>query len=277
MNCTEIQNELVAFVLGDLNPTDRASVERHLAGGCNECLSQLKEIKESVELLWQSAPNERLTDDRQRQILARALEVSPAAETIRLASGDLTSAARKASRLSYLPIQSLIAFAAGLLLSVAFHSMAGNHAEQLTGEGMRDPRSDVVSLASPKIASKLETTEQARESTHLVSLRKRAGSSELRGFVLWDSLSSEVHLYCFGLKQPETGSQYSLWLIGPAVEVRTVDRLDVDAAGNCKAVVHWPDGEFNFARVTVEPSSTMSSKPSENVELTSNAFTVSPR
>lgn len=282
MNCTEIENELVAFVLDELNSADRASVERHLASGCSECILQLKEIRESVELLWQAVPNGSLTDDLQREILARALEVAPEAETIRLASsnwasGNLVSAEKQVSWFSYLPIQSLVAFAAGLMISVAFHSLASGPAEQLNTQAKRDRDSEVVSLASPKVASKLEMSERKRESTHLVSLRKRADSSELRGYVLWDSLASEVHLYCFGLQQLKTGWQYSLWLIGPSVEVRAVERLDVDAHGNCQAVVHWPVGEFNFARVTIEPSSTMNSRPSENVELTSNAFPVFPR
>lgn len=287
MNCTKIQNELVAFVLDELNSADRASVERHLANGCSECILQLKEIRESIELLWQAVPNGSLTDDLQREILARAVAVAPEAETIQLVSGNLVSGnlasgklaigEKQVSWFSYLPIQSLVAFAAGLLISVAFHSLAGGPAEQLNTQAKRDRDSEVVSLASPKVASKLEMSERKRESTHLVSLRKRADSSELRGYVLWDSLASEVHLYCFGLQQLQTGWQYSLWLIGPSVEVRAVDRLDVDEHGNCQAVVHWPVGEFNFARVTIEPSSTMNSRPSENVELTSNAFPVFPR
>ncbi len=277
MNCSEIQNELVAFVLGDLNPADRERVERHMTGGCSECILQLKKTREAVELLWRAVPGGKLAEDFQREILARAVATAPEAETTNIASGNLFSTNHKLSLLTRLPIQAVVAFAAGLLFSIAYHSMPGRHSEPSTTEALQDRASEVVSLASPKIASKLEMTERKHESTHLVSLRNRAGSSELRGFVLWDSLASEVHLYCFGLKQPPTGSQYSLWLIGSSIEVRAADRLDVDAYGNCQAVVHWPDGEFNFARVTVEPSSTQNSRPSENVELTSNAFPVFPR
>lgn len=282
MNCTEIQNDLVAFVLDELNSAERANVERHLASGCSECILQLNEVRESVELLWQAVPSQSLNGDFQRDILARAVAVAPEAETISLASGtlasgNLPSAAKHVSWLAYLPIQSLVAFAAGLLISIVFHLMANDSAEQHKAQAIRDRDSNAVSLASPKVASKLENSERKQESTHLVSLRKRADSSELRGFVLWDSLASEVHLYCFGLQQLQAGWQYSLWLIGPSVEVRAVDRLEVDAHGNCKAVVHWPVGEFNFARVTIEPSSKMNSRPSENVELTSNAFPVFPR
>lgn len=277
MNCTEIQNALVAFVLDELSSAERANVERHLASGCTECIMQLNEVRESVELLWQAVPSQSLTDDFQRDILARAVAVAPEAEAVNLASGNLPSAAKHVSWLAYLPIQSLLAFAAGLLISIVFHLMASDSAEQLKTQAIRDGDSNAVSLASPKVASKLENSERKQESTHLVSLRKRVDSSELRGFVLWDSLASEVHLYCFGLQQLQAGWQYSLWLIGPSVEVRAVDRLEVDAHGNCKAVVHWPVGEFNFARVTIEPSSKMNSRPSENVELTSNAFPVFPR
>jgi hypothetical protein len=277
MNCRDIQNELVAFVLNELNLDDQANIERHLASGCSECNLQLTSIRESVELLWQAVPNRRLADDFQRDILARAVAVELPAETTKIATVNLDNADRKVWLLSKLPLQSLVAFAAGLLFSFVFNSMAGDRANETAVDTNGNRASEVVSLASPQIPSNLEMTERQHESAHLVSLRNRAGSRELRGFVLWDSLASEIHVYCFGLKQPQMGTQYSLWLIGPSVEIRAAERLDIDANGNCKAVVQWPVGEFRFARVTVEPSSSMNNRPSENVELTSNVLPVFPR
>ena len=129
-----------------------------------------------------------------------------------------------------------------------------------------------VNLASPRIPASLQRSERKYESTQLVSLRRKPGSSELGGYVLCDALTREIHVFCHGLQQPPPGTQYVLWLTGPGIEIRAADRLEVDSEGVCKAAVRWPEGDFHFAKVTLEVSSKLNSKPSNVVELTSNTF-----
>lgn len=276
MNCTDIQDELVAFVLSELNPIERANIERHLASGCCDCNLQLMAIRESVELLWQTVPNNKLTDDFQRQLVTRVLN-SAAEVEVESVAAELNRTVGKSSLIRTWPVQSLIAFAAGLLIAASLDLGTSDRAGRSFIDASQSNSSETVSLASPQFPGKLELAERQNESTHLVSLRKNAGASdELRGFVLWDSLASEIHLYCFGLNQPPKDSQYSLWLIGPSIAVRAAERLDVDANGNCKAVFDWPDGEFHFVQVTIEPTSLMNSRPSDAVELTSNVLPLLP-
>ena len=270
MSCLDVQDTLVEYLLGELDAQRRASVELHLANGCSECRAELQTLTESVDVLWQAVPNKMLSEQLQREIVSRVCAVKPASEIAERATIPSRPASIR-SRLIRNPMaQALLAFAAGLLFMM--YVKPGASGEMSANRPARGPTGSSVNLASPRIPASLAMSEKKYESTQLVSLRRKPNSSELKGFVLCDALTREIHIYCFGLQQPTNGRQYALWLIGPGIEIRAVERLEVDSEGVCKAAVHWPEGDFHFAKVTLELSSKLNSKPSNDVELTSNAF-----
>lgn len=271
MSCSEIQELLIEYVLDELDEVQESQVDQHLAAGCQACQAELQVISESMDQLWRVTPNGNISVDLRREIVARCV-----ADT--LPQGGLPSpqAVRRSephrSRLSSSLIQALIAFAAGLVFMMTAQPWV-KKAMPIRESQLERLRPEVaVSLATPPIPSSLELSEKKHESTHLVGLRRQTGSNELRGHVLWDSLTRELHLFCFGLRQPPPGTQYALWLIGPGIEVRAAEKLEVDSGGMCKATVPWPAGEFQFAKVTLESSANARGGPSEQVELTTNAI-----
>ena len=272
MSCIDVQDSLVEYLLGELDAQRRASVEMHLENGCSECRAELQALTESADLLWQAVPNKQLSKELQREIVLRVCAVKPASEI----AEQTTIASHPASLHAQLVrnpfAQAFLAFAAGILFM-----MYMKPGDKVAGDiiANRPPilkAGSSVNLASPRIPASLQMSEKKYESTQLVSLRRKPGSSELRGHVLCDALTREIHVFCHGLLQPPIGTQYVLWLIGPGIEIRAVDRLEVDSEGVCKAAVHWPEGDFRFAKVTLEVSSKLNSKPSNEVELTSNSF-----
>ena len=272
MSCLDKQDSLVEYVLGELDAASRAALEQHLANGCNECAAELRLLTNSVDALWQAVPNRKLSEELQREIVARACAVTPAHQLDVRESIKPLPASNFGQLIQNPLLQALFAFAAGILFMVYMKTVANDDGNKITNRLPRIQRGTNFSLASPQIPDSLEMSEKKYESTHLVSLRRNQGSSELRGHVLWDTLTREIHIFCFGLQQPPQGTQYALWLIGPGIAVRVAERLDVDSEGVCKAAVHWPDGDFRYAKVTLEPSSKLNSKPSNDVELTSNAI-----
>ena len=272
MSCIDKQDSLVEYVLGELDAASRGELEQHLATGCNQCAAELRVLTESVDVLWQAVPNRKLSLELQRSIVARACAVTPASG-LAVHETPSTLPDSKFVQLIRNPIlQALFAFAAGLLFMVYMNAGANDAGRELSNRHAALQSGSHVNLASPQIPATLEISEKKYESTHLVSLRRNLDSNELRGHVLWDTLTREIHIYCYGLQQPPHGTQYALWLIGPGIEVRAAERLEVDSQGVCKAAVHWPEGDFRYAKVTLEPSSKLNSRPSNDVALTSNAI-----
>ncbi len=271
MSCDDVQDLLVEYLMGELDSQSLASVERHLASGCNQCQAELQALTQSVDALWQAVPAQKLSEEFQRSILTRACSAT---------SSEITKHTTLASHPASIPqrlyrnpfAQALLAFAAGILFMMYMKPAAKIADDFAASRPPVTKASSNVNLASPQIPASLQMSEKRYESTQLVSLRRKPGSGEPRGYVLCDALTREIHVFCHGLQQPPSGMQYVLWLIGPGIEFRAVDRLDVDAEGVCKAAVRWPAGDFRFATVTLETSSKLNSKPSNDVELVSNAF-----
>jgi hypothetical protein len=253
MSCAGVQDNLVEYLLGELDPQRRIDVEQHLASGCDECQSELQALTESVDVLWQAVPNQVLSAGFQRELVSRALSTNPANDSIEPAKQSTFPAAHSNHRTSIAIVQALFAFAAGLLLMMFLQSNRETVREiTATGPSIMQSRAS-VNLASPKIPASLEISEKKYENTRLVSLRRKPGSDELKGYVLCDALTREIHLYCFGLQQPPYGTHYVLWLLGPGIEIRAVDRLEVDSGGVCKTAFRWPEEDFRYVKVIASP------------------------
>ena len=272
MSCLDIQDSLVEYLLGDLDTEHRTAIEQHLANDCQQCNADALALAESVDVLWQAVPHTQLSEDLQREIVARVSNATPASQ-LAVPESRKPRPASTRSQLIQNPIaQALFAFAAGILFMICLSPLSADRIKLSINQGAQKHAGESINLASPQIPASLAMSEKKYERTHLVSLRPKPGSSELRGHVLWDTLARELHIFCFGLQQPPHGKQYSLWLIGPGIEVRAVEHLEVDSEGICKAAVHWPEGDFRYAKVTLEPSSRLNGRPSNDVELTSNAI-----
>jgi hypothetical protein len=55
-NCDQFRELIEAYALGALDPQDRAALEAHLAGGCDECSKAVEEARWLVSQLAYSAP-----------------------------------------------------------------------------------------------------------------------------------------------------------------------------------------------------------------------------
>ncbi len=276
MSCVDVQDSLVEYLVGELDPQGRASVEMHLSTGCSQCQAELQALNASVDVLWQALPNNKLSKEFQRAIVARAVSSTPPSQHAARSSVKSQLPFHSLSicgRLFHNPLaQSFIAFAAGILFMIYMKPAARVAGSLIANRPVISMAASSVNLASPRIPASLEMSEKRYERTQLVALRGKPGSSELGGYVLCDALTREIHVFCHGLQQPPSGSQYVLWLNGPGIDFRAVDRLEVDSAGICKAAVRWPEGDFRVVKVTLEISSKLNSKPSNDVELTSYAF-----
>lgn len=267
MNCIDIQDSLVEFLLNELDATERSLVQQHLSSGCRQCNAELHLLTESVELLWKTVPSPDLSVELQKQIVARALDDKPFDSGVEPTIAETRNPFRLALWVRSSAPQAIFAFAAGILFMMMMTRITSPGKPMLEEDG----RSHAL-MGSQQFPALLEISEKGHPSAHFVALRRQPESHERRGYLLWDKLNREIHLYCFGLERPREGKQYALWLVGPAMEVRVVDRLEVAANGVSKAAVHWPEGDFQFAKVTLESTVELNNRPSDTVELITSTF-----
>ena len=70
MNCTEVQENLPLFVLGELEASEMSRVNQHLASGCPRCIAEWKSIQQTIGELYEVVPTAPLPVDRQDAIFA---------------------------------------------------------------------------------------------------------------------------------------------------------------------------------------------------------------
>lgn len=272
MSCADIQNSLVEYLLNELDDAKLADVEQHLASDCIDCQTELHRLSDSMYLLWQSVPSPPLPPLLREQVLATCL-TSPSSACEQKAVATQAKSTNKSS--AKFAGEMLLAFAAGVLLMATMYTATKQSSDKPAytpaAFSQRQAR-DASRFGTDNTPEALEMSGRPYKKSHFVALHRQTKANELSGQLLWDRLNREIHIYCFGLSAPSEGKQYTLWMVGPQKTIRIVDELKVDAAGECRAVAHWPVGEFQYVQVALSPTATLDTLSPSEVTLTSDAL-----
>ena len=273
MSCADIQNSLVEYLLNELDDAEQTNVEQHLASDCEACHAELHRLSDSMDLLWQSVPNPPLPPLLREQVLAKCLNTPPSSCESKT-SAVHTKLANKSPAIVL--GEMLLAFAAGVLLMTTLHLTIKQFGDRSVTSQQAAVKQNQVANASRfgtgDTPDALEMSGKPYKQSHFITLHRQSKANELSGQLLWDKLNREIHVYCFGLSTPPAGKQYTLWMVGSQKTVRIVDELKVDAAGECRTVAHWPDGEFQYVQVVLSSSAALDTLSANEVALTSDAI-----
>jgi hypothetical protein len=77
---------------------------------------------------------------------------------------------------------------------------------------------------------------------HLASLHERDRQSAVRGHVVWDRLSRQVHFYAFDLPPSTEGRPYQIWLVRRGFDPVAVGTFAPHPDGTATILVDVPDG-----------------------------------
>lgn len=272
MNCAEIQNSLVEYLLNELSASEKATIEDHLASECAACQSELQELSESIGMLWKALPSHPLPTPQREQIVTACLAKPCHSKLTRNVVTSASSTQSKSLTSSWL--EPLLALVAGVLVMAALRVAFTKPTVSQTGVAIVAPstQTNAGSFGTQQTPDSLEMSAPRYKKTQFVSLHRSTKSHELSGQLLWDRLNREVHVYCFGLTQPQAGCQYTLWLVGPSKTVRILDELKIDPSGECSAVASWPIGNFQFIQVALSRNVELDSLTSSEVILTSDSL-----
>ena len=62
MSCDQIQDSLIAYVLGELPMGETLRVEQHMNSGCTSCNEELIQVSRQLDQVYQAVPTETLSD-----------------------------------------------------------------------------------------------------------------------------------------------------------------------------------------------------------------------
>ncbi|MCA9192496.1 MAG: zf-HC2 domain-containing protein [Planctomycetales bacterium] len=209
MNCAEVQENLIAFLLHEL-PTEEAQVmQEHLDSGCGDCLAQRSILDESLENLFSQLPGDSISEQEvhqiQQDVRARIrLSQNPA---------DLITISKPNWR--QYSVQLTMALSLGIAAALLGPWIA---------QPWSHPDSRVVHL-EPMPA-------RAQEPVMAFSkVRFTSSRVPIAAQLIYDAFSAELHFFSTELPALQQGEQLELVLVTPTGEVVQSIPLTHSAAG----------------------------------------------
>ncbi len=266
MNCDQVRESLVEYLLDEVNADTKSAIYLHLRQGCPSCLSNEREIAAGIDVMFHALPDDALTLDQREAILAGA--TNPTTH-LRIHSDSSHSLATHAETLTWTPVfQHLLVFAAGLFLMLCVTSLTKvDHSKSAVAKGNSSLTSDSFAVDPSTIPKGSELAEERYAKSLLVSMRRANVSSMIEGHILWDALNHEVHFFGSGIADPPSGMNYVLWIMDGDNHVLATHQLSVDSTGRCKATATSRMSNVRFVFITLESKLARFDRPSGNIEL----------
>ncbi len=268
MNCDQVKELLVEYLLNELPEEDRSSIELHLRRGCPDCIAMEKEMAVGIDILFQAIPNDGLEESQLKSILAFA--TSPREEpTLSSRSFPISNSEISIRPLQLIPY--LLALAAGLLVMMTISSVRKNATSYGQPGQENIAKTDTFAVDPINITHNSEMSDTKYSKTRLVSMERTNVASRIEGRILWDALSHEVHFFGRGTPTPPKGMGYVLWLMGEDDQTLVSKELIVNSSGLCKQTVANNMGSILHVFITLESKVGNFVRPSKNIELTLDA------
>jgi len=243
MNCSQCQDLLVEYSLGELEPPAANEVAQHLAGGCADCGRELLELKESLAMVGHSlnpvpAPL-RVKHDLLTRIRAereQADDAGPATLPFPVPKLEQHSVA---SRVLPFAAAILVGFTVGTLATKYYAGGgAGANREALLAEMIEEARK---SLGSPEV--------------QFAALHAPQNADEVVGHLMWDTRGRSLHFFAFDLLPPAPGKALVVWLETRGGKMVRAGELELSQRGSTSEVFSAPEGGADFTAVVVTEES----------------------
>lgn len=252
MDCRRCQSLLPEYVLDHLTEDERDRVTHHLAGGCDECRRSLLDVGETWVLLADALPPASVPSHIDAAICSRIAQGGAASDDRRpviaafspeqdeLALGDRRSFPRLAAVLA---ATILVALTIG---GVAWLSYSRGRLDEWQETARR--AGDMERLQS-ELSQADELFKGGR--LHFASLRDTGPGSTVRGYVVWDRMSRQVHFYVFDLPLLPEGRAWHIWLLGQDMDPIPAGMLEPQAGRAGSILIDVPSELGDKFRVAV--------------------------
>ena len=241
MNCSQCQDLLVEFSLGELEPREADDVATHLAGGCAECGRELVELQESLAMVGRSLNPVPVPPRVKQELLARIrVERQPIANDAEPAT--IPFPVQPAQQKTFLG--RVAPFAAAVLVGFTVGAFATRYFAADNGAD------------ADRAAQLAELIEEARQSlgspeVRFAALRAPQNSDEVVGHMMWDARGRNLHFFAFDVAPPAPGKALVVWFeTSKGKEIR-VGELELSDRGALSEVFVAPQGNEEITAVVV--------------------------
>jgi hypothetical protein len=246
MNCHELQNDFVPYLLDELHASRVREIEDHLASPCDACRREMKSLRESVELVYELAPKDGVSEELVESVLTRVRETRSGMSPEDNVAGDhrlpngLTSAPvegtnrfkfgsgnrnRRNGWGGYHVVLAVASMAAGVFVAFGLSS-----AIQLSQQSERT--AGVIKSVSPW------TVRKPDDRVSLVSVDSASATEDYQGLALMDRVAGELHLFGYGLQSPKSNIKYRVQI--RADNRVTTESVVVDGNGRFHLIIKAP-------------------------------------
>jgi anti-sigma-K factor RskA len=251
MKCVDCQDVLTEYALDSLSPRESEQVAEHLAAGCTDCQQYLDEVRAEWALLADTLPAatppahvkaDLITRVRAESAASsdrRGYALSPEPEPVTVPRDDgITASARWRW-------QSVLPYVAATLCGVALGYWFVRGAA--TDSSLVDRYHSQLLQAQRTFG-----TPQMR----FAALHVTENRPDVNGYLIWDSVAGELHVYAFDLGPPPEGSVYRIWFVADDDTWTPAGDLSVGTDGVGSTVLKVPALTKPTSRVvvTTEPA-----------------------
>ena len=232
MNSHETHETLAAmYAVGALDGDDLATFEAHLATGCDQCATIVRESREALA----------------RLALADTPAVPPPDVKAALLARVATAARARPSRRGWLTWAAATAAVVALAVMLASGVVASRYEAQL-GHMARETAKERERLAA--LRTQVAALELLRDpATRVIELRSPSSSATAR--LIWNDKTGG-YLITSNLPPAPEGKAYELWALG-GPQPRPAGLFNVDPEGRVVQKLE-PAGEAKGFAVTLEPA-----------------------
>ena len=232
MNSHETHETLAAmYAVGALDGDDLATFEAHLATGCDQCATIVRESREALA----------------RLALADTPAVPPPDVKAALLARVATAARARPSRRGWLTWAAATAAVVALAVMLASGVVASRYEAQL-GHMARETAKERERLAA--LRTQVAALELLRDpATRVIELRSTSSSATAR--LIWNEKAGG-YLITSNLPPAPEGKAYELWALG-GPQPRPAGLFNVDPEGRVVQKLE-PAGEAKGFAVTLEPA-----------------------
>lgn len=255
MDCRTCQSLFAEYALGHLTADERDALARHLEGGCPECLQALRETEAAWVLLADALPPAEVppqVEEVLRYRIARQRERTGEKATPLPPAFAFTPERDEAAVRRSRGLRVWLAVAASLLVAVTIALVSWLTYSRSQWEAQNRELANRA-REMQRLQSELSRAEEMfnRRRLHFASLREAGPQSAVRGYVVWDRLSRQVHFYVIGLPAAVEGRVWRIWITGGDSPSLAAGTLTPQANGTASAIVDVPDGFGDRFRLSV--------------------------
>jgi hypothetical protein len=255
MNCSQCQDLLVEYSLGELEPREADEVAAHLAGGCTECERGIVKLQESLAMVGRSLNPVPVPPRVKQDLLARIRSERGRGEW---ASSDQERLPEDADPATLLfPVQPAkrrtllsrtLPFAAAILVGFTVGALATKY----FAGGSRNGADRETLLAA--------MIEEARKSlgspdVRFAALHSPQNADEVLGHLMWDARGRSLHFFAFDVTLPAPGKALVVWFETSTGQMIRAGELELSERGASSEVFAAPKGGDEISAVVVTEES----------------------